>query len=104
MRVGVATICFKDIESKHVGESTLSQGSLGLPTVLIVLKETLSARLKLLKGQETLGTRLVGDCVIEESCLVFLEYSKKIFKATWLDIFQIRGVTRESASASDLPF
>ena len=99
MRVGVATICFKDIESKHVGESTLSQGSLGLPIVLIVLKKTLSALLKLLKGQETLGTRLVGDCVIEE-----LEYSKKIFKATWLDIFQIRGVTRESASASDLPF
>ena len=60
--------------------------------------------LKLLEGQETLGTRLARDCVIEESCLIFLEYTKKIFKATWLDIFQIRGVIRGSTSANDYPF
>ena len=45
MRVGVATICCKYIESKCVGESTLSQGSLGFPIVLIVLTKTLSALL-----------------------------------------------------------
>ena len=104
MRVAVATICCKDIESKLVGESTLSQGSLSFPIVLIMLKKTLSALLKLWKGQETLGTRLARDYIIEESRLIFLEYSKKIFKATWLDIFRIRGVTKGSRSANYLPF
>ena len=65
-----------------MGESTLPQGSLGFPIVLIVIKKTLSALLKQSEGQETLGTRLVGECVIEKSGLIFLEYSKNIFKAT----------------------
>ena len=77
-------ICCKDIESKVVGESTLNPRVSWLSDSFDSAKETLSALSKVSEGQETLGTRLTGDCVIEELCLVFLEYSKKIFKATWL--------------------
>ena len=76
MRVGVATICCKDIESRLVGDSTLSQGSLGFPIVVIVLKKTLSALLKLAEGQETrdkVGGRLCHRGVLFNFPGVFKE-------------------------------
>ena len=62
MRVGVATICCKDIESKFRESQPLTEGSLGFPIVLIALMKTLSALSKLSEGQATLGKKLAEDC------------------------------------------
>ena len=62
MRVGVATICCKDIESKFRESQPRTEGSLGFPIVLIALMKTLSALSKLSEGQATLGKKLAEDC------------------------------------------
>ena len=82
MRVEVATICCKDIESKLAEELTSFPRISWLSNSFDSGKEDAIGAIKLSEGQETLGIRLAADCVIEESCLIFLEYSIKIFKAT----------------------
>ena len=84
MRVVVAIICCKGIESKLAGESTLSPRVSWLSDSFYNAKEDAIDTIKTIGRPRDPRDEVGGDCVIEESCLIFLEYSKEIFKATWL--------------------
>ena len=60
IRVGAATNSHKDIESKLAGYSILSPRSFGFPIVLIELKKTLSALLKLKIFFSTFSYRIIS--------------------------------------------
>ena len=103
MRVGVATICCKYIESKYVGESTLSQGSLGFPIVLTVLKKTLSALLTKTIGWPRDPRDKVGGRH-KRVLFNFPRIFKEDFQSYMVRYFSNQGLTRGSTSANDLPF
>ena len=80
-------MCCKDIEPKVAGESTSSSGVSWLSDSFDSAKEDAIGSTKTIGRPRDPKDEIGGRLCHRRVCLIFLEYLKKVFKATWFDIF-----------------